>query len=255
MTPWTEGLLPQSRLKFLPARAGAAGTAVLTRDRAIMGVPMRILALADLHGNLGALDAILATAPAVDVIVLAGDLTHFGPASLVERVLTRCARHAGRVIAVGGNCDGPAVEARLRRSDVDLHADARVVDGVVFYGVGRAQRWHDRSWELQEDELAQLLEHARVRAGRPPDVLVTHAPPWGVCDRSRSGRPGGSRAVRAAVAAHRPRLVVCGHIHEAAGWERLGASVVVNCGPAAAGMAGLITLDDGVRVEHLRAPR
>ena len=43
----------------------------------------------------------------------------------------------------------------------------------------------------------------------------------------------GSEAILAAVEHKQPRLVLCGHIHEAAGEEAtVGASRVVNLGPA-----------------------
>jgi Icc-related predicted phosphoesterase len=39
--------------------------------------------------------------------------------------------------------------------------------------------------------------------------------------------------VRSAIEALHPRLVVCGHIHAGAGqWDQIGASPVVNAGPA-----------------------
>jgi len=216
---------------------------------------MRILAVADLHGNLRALDAILAEAPPVDVVVLAGDITHFGPVRVVDTLIRRCSR-LGPVVAVGGNCDGPDVALRLKELGGSVHADAREVLGATFYGAGSAQRWRSLTWEVGEDVLAGWLAQARARAeslaGGGPRVLVSHAPPYGVCDRSHAGHPGGSTAVRNAVETDHPDLVICGHIHEAAGEAACGATRVVNCGPSVEGWYSVIELGQEIRVSRAR---
>lgn len=53
------------------------------------------------------------------------------------------------------------------------------------------------------------------------DILVTHTPPEGYCDRSRSGTRGGCSGLLAALARTKPYLHVCGHIHEAGGVEEI----------------------------------
>jgi uncharacterized protein len=61
-------------------------------------------------------------------------------------------------------------------------------------------------------------------------VLVVHSPPKGYVDGPRRL---GSEAILAAIEDKQPRLVLCGHVHEAAGEEAtVGASRVVNVGPA-----------------------
>ncbi|KAL2759151.1 hypothetical protein ACRALDRAFT_1062195 [Sodiomyces alcalophilus JCM 7366] len=53
------------------------------------------------------------------------------------------------------------------------------------------------------------------------DVVVTHTPPRTHCDRNRDGLPAGCEALRRAMWRIRPRLAVCGHVHEARGAERV----------------------------------
>ncbi len=67
----------------------------------------------------------------------------------------------------------------------------------------------------------------------PPEaVLVVHSPPRGHCDRSAAGEHLGSTAILEAIEAKRPRLAVCGHIHEAWGQESAAAGTpVYNLGP------------------------
>jgi uncharacterized protein len=60
-------------------------------------------------------------------------------------------------------------------------------------------------------------------------VLVVQSPPKGYVDGKRHL---GSEAVLRTIEEKQPRLVVCGHIHEAAGEEaRVGATRVINAGP------------------------
>jgi Icc-related predicted phosphoesterase len=60
-------------------------------------------------------------------------------------------------------------------------------------------------------------------------VLVVHAPPFGIRDRVLGRIHVGSRAVRRLVDRCSPALVICGHVHEQAGIEIIGKTIVVNC--------------------------
>jgi Icc-related predicted phosphoesterase len=63
-------------------------------------------------------------------------------------------------------------------------------------------------------------------------VLAVHSPPHGHVDVSR-GRHLGSESVLRAIESRRPRLALCGHIHEQWGREStIGATRVINLGPA-----------------------
>ncbi|KAH0430486.1 calcineurin-like phosphoesterase [Colletotrichum camelliae] len=53
------------------------------------------------------------------------------------------------------------------------------------------------------------------------DVVVTHTPPRTHRDESRLRRAAGCEALRRALWRVRPRLAVCGHVHEARGAERV----------------------------------
>ncbi|WYZ46587.1 hypothetical protein EsH8_IX_000812 [Colletotrichum jinshuiense] len=53
------------------------------------------------------------------------------------------------------------------------------------------------------------------------DVVVTHTPPRTHCDGSRARSAAGCEALRRALWRVRPRLAVCGHVHEGRGAERV----------------------------------
>ncbi len=105
------------------------------------------------------------------------------------------------------------------------------MNGETFYGLGGGvptTPFGSWSWDFSEDEAGELL------AAMPEGcVLVSHSPPLGALDRDSSGRRRGSVAVREAIEAKSPRLVVCGHIHACGGeWDAIGQSLIVNAGPA-----------------------
>jgi predicted phosphodiesterase len=85
---------------------------------------VRVAVLADIHGNLPALEAVLAEVDAagVDRIVLNGDLV-FGP--MPAETLDRLADLGDRAIWVGGNCEREALAVRDGRAAADLPEQVR----------------------------------------------------------------------------------------------------------------------------------
>ena len=53
------------------------------------------------------------------------------------------------------------------------------------------------------------------------DILITHTPPKYHCDESHAGVPAGCEVLRQALWRIRPRLAICGHVHEGRGAERV----------------------------------
>lgn len=53
------------------------------------------------------------------------------------------------------------------------------------------------------------------------DIVVTHTPPKYHCDERKDRRAAGCEALRMALWRTRPRLAICGHIHESRGAERV----------------------------------
>ena len=65
----------------------------------------------------------------------------------------------------------------------------------------------------------------------PFDILISHTPPARTnLDRTARGEHVGSEAVRRWIATARPALLVCGHIHESWGVERVEGVLCLNAG-------------------------
>lgn len=61
-------------------------------------------------------------------------------------------------------------------------------------------------------------------------ILLTHSPPYGHLDKIHSGKHVGSKIVLEAIKKYQPKLVLCGHIHEAKGKTKIGKTDVYNLG-------------------------
>jgi hypothetical protein len=215
---------------------------------------MKLLGITDLHGDYPALDRILKDAGPVDVILLGGDITHFGTPNAAESIVRYVQPSARQVLAVAGNCDSAAIDQRLAELGVSLFHRGVVLDGVGFYGVSAMPPWGGHMYELTEAEIAATLQAGREQLGEPlREVLLSHPPPHATrLDRTYRGEHVGSRAVRRFIEETHPALVLCGHIHEARGVDTLGVTTVVNCGHARRGQYAVVEVSASIQVE-LRA--
>ena len=206
---------------------------------------MKILAFADVHDRFDKVTAVLQRVRPVDVALIAGDLTTNGTPADVERALAAWLPLVPHLFAVAGNMDSPQIDQALERLGVSLNGCCRRAGSLTFFGCSAAPISIGTPYEIPESEIAARIERGFAQAqGARPMVFVPHAPPHGCVDLTWSRTHAGSRAVSDFIQRAQPALVVCGHIHEARGQQRLGGSLVVNCGPAARGHYALIDLDE-----------
>ena len=64
----------------------------------------------------------------------------------------------------------------------------------------------------------------------PYSILITHNPPYGIVDKAYNGKYVGSKIISNAIKKHKPKLVLCGHIHEAKGKGKIGKTEIYNLG-------------------------
>ncbi len=207
---------------------------------------MKILALADVHGNENALykasDWIRKHRP--DAVVLAGDITHFGPEAWAERFVRALVDQDVTVLGVPGNCDPPEVSSAIERGGgISLHEKRVKVGSVVFAGVGGSNPTpFPTLYSRGEEELRTAVEGLL----KDVDVFVSHAPPWGKNDVAhRVGGHTGSKELARLLEEWRPKVVVTGHIHEARGVQEEDGIVYINPGKAGAGNGGWVEVEHG----------
>lgn len=193
---------------------------------------MNVLCFSDLHCDVAAAERIVEQSDQADVIIGAGDFAnqHQG----LERTLDVLKAISKPAILVPGN--GETFEelqeaASCWNSARVLHGSGCEVMGETFWGVGGGipvTPFGDWSYDFDEEQAVGLLKGCPVGG-----VLVVHSPPFDTVDHDRSGRIRGSQTIRATVEEKRPKLVVCGHIHDDWGETvQLGESRVINAGPS-----------------------
>ncbi len=194
--------------------------------------------MSDLHGSPRALkeSRTLIRKHRPDLFLVTGDITNFGPADYARELFEGLPVKA---FGLPGNCDPADVVPLMESMGVNLHGRREEFRGQTFVGIGGSSPTPFHTpFELSEEDLLQSLRTLMVKGA----ILATHSPPRGHVDETPWSGHAGSDAIRQVVEEFEPRLVLCGHIHEARGVEE-GKVTFVNPGPASGGCAALIDMD------------
>ncbi len=188
----------------------------------------RILAFSDIHRDLDACARLVEAGTQADLVIGAGDFAsiHRG----LEETMQALAPLAPKAVYVPGNNE---TEEALRAATpaLVLHGQGVTFAGLRLVGLGAAVPplpplpWG--SFDLTEDQAEAALAPFDAC-----DVLILHAPPRGVADVITGRGSMGSTALRDAIGRLRPKLALCGHIHD--GWGQsgmIGTTTVHNLGP------------------------
>jgi len=188
---------------------------------------MRLLAFSDVHRNDRTARKLADMAADADVVVAAGDFAdlHIGLDKLIDMLVVI---ETPTVLVPGNNETEDALREACQgwKAATVLHGEGKTIDGVDFYGLGGGiptTPW-DWSFDLTEEE-------AEAKLAETPEggVLVVHSPPKGHLDGPREL---GSEAILSAIQEKRPRVAICGHVHEDGGKEdRIGPTRLYNVGP------------------------
>ena len=184
----------------------------------------RIAALSDVHGNVAALEAVLAdvTREQPDRMVVAGDLVLNGPepAAVVDALREASASGMG---VIAGNTD-------VAVADFDYAAAFPWMTDGVPDAIAAAAEWaHDALGDERVEWLRALPSERRLRTDDDTLVLVCHASPG-------SQTAGFDQDLDPSVTIERvartdARVIVCGHTHLPEVRD-LGWKVIVNDGSA-----------------------
>jgi Icc-related predicted phosphoesterase len=185
---------------------------------------VRVVCISDTHGRHRDL-----TVPAGDLLIHAGDLTRHGTLDELRDLNAWLGDlpHQHRLV-IAGNHDHCCVAAPEVLTAVFSNAhylcDTSVtVGGLVCFG----SPWTDSlGWAFGRSLLSLQYHWSSL----PPeiDVLITHGPPLGLGDKERTGTHCGDAGLAGALQRIRPRLHVCGHIHEAYGAYAWEGTTIVN---------------------------
>ena len=206
---------------------------------------LKLLHITDIHSNFKLLER-LSKAEAADILIISGDITHFGNqkdislfSSLIEKLFPSAA-------LVFGNCDTPVMESHPSTKKWRLNSRPLQFKNVTFLGIsGSLPCLGTTPYELSENEFHQQLKKLANSGTILPRefVFVTHQPPINTLnDQLLNSQHVGPKSIRSFIETMQPKLCLTGHIHEARGTDHIGNCIVHNPGPFREGYYSIITL-------------
>jgi len=208
---------------------------------------MKILAVADIHGSQYRLNLVLKNIReySPDLVVLCGDITQFGPGEMATNLLNQI---PVKTFAIPGNIDTFDVDQGIIASNATyLHMRQVVIQGIPFVGIGREIPSPIVDITIIEGAEKKSLMNILDKTS----VLITHFPPFKLQDKIFIGSHGGSKELRALIDTRKPRLVLCGHIHEDPGVTKLVNTTVVNCSLGKRTEGAIVEINDTIKVAIL----
>jgi len=190
-----------------------------------------IVCISDLHEH-------LVEIPACDLLLIAGNVSfafkgdratkHAYLAGEFKQWLGRVP--ATEIVLVAGNHD-QSIEAWGVPDGLRCHylQDARIeLFALRIWGTPWQPWFYDWAFNAPHRDGEAFLASKFDAIPADTDIVVAHGLPHGHGDHTSAAIHVGSTAMAATLARVKPRLMVCGHIHEAAGRYRLGETEVVN---------------------------
>lgn len=201
---------------------------------------VRILAMSDIHDDWNLICAEEALVPA-DICVLAGDLTDMGvfrPSGVfhARAALGMLSNRYRKVLWIPGNHDF-GLDGRTFAQYANVHC---LLDGpyngpVTIQGVSLSVAYNMPNLAYTWCHMTADPEvENRAFDLAPCDILVSHSPPFGVCDadgvdlETKEVCHIGSRVLTEYIERCRPKIVICGHAHGGSGSGAIGETTIVN---------------------------
>jgi Icc-related predicted phosphoesterase len=206
---------------------------------------MKLLTVGDLHYNMRQFDWVLANAERYDMIIIVGDLLNIaGHVDLDTQILVvnkylQRLKAKTTLMVCSGNHDGDR-----RSPEGEFFADwldTAALDTIHGDGAGFTAGdwrfsvcpWWDGPVGREKVDTFLREESAKVTGSW---FVIHHAPPSGTRPAWTGKRDFGDSHLREFIMAHKPQIVLSGHIHNAPfrqedGWhDRLGETWIFNAG-------------------------
>ncbi|MDP3029523.1 MAG: metallophosphoesterase family protein [Deltaproteobacteria bacterium] len=216
---------------------------------------MRIIAFGDIHERTENIEKIKDLSRA-DCVIITGDLTNVGGIDKAKLVLENVRRHNSNLHAQAGNFDQKKVQDYLTELNINIHANGFLIENVGIFGVGGSNYTpFNTPIEYSEEEIKNFIYQGFTKVNYAAlKIFVTHAPPFNTSvDVVAGGRHVGSKAVRSFIEEHQPQVCITGHIHEAAGHDTIGQTMIINPGMLKNGGYVEILIDSkGIKAELKR---
>lgn len=193
---------------------------------------MIVTCVSDTHG------ALPAAIPECDLLVVAGDFAAgMGPAQEQGYILGEFSNWLRRApvtdaVVVAGNHEHCVQRWGWPRQvpAIYLEDSGVTLQGQKIWGTPWQPWFLDWAFNApKRDTKEDFLRDKFAMIPDDTDIIVAHTPPWGVLDRNSRGKKCGSRALLMRMLEIKPKLLVCGHIHDSGGQTQMvNDTLVVN---------------------------
>ena len=200
---------------------------------------LKMLVLSDLHAVNSQLDKLDDEFSKADGVIFAGDFAEcFKPETGKEALDLLCKKHEN-IFAVLGNCDNEQFMEDLEKQDICIEKTLVFHEGLALAGAGGGSKFTGKTeFERTEEEIISDFDIVKNSIEETGDdslwnslVLVCHNPPKGeVVDAVNPELHAGSQLFTDYIKENQPVAVICGHIHEGTGIEKIGNTTVINPG-------------------------
>lgn len=180
---------------------------------------MKIIAISDTHGQHQSVKL-----PAGDMLIHAGDVSKRGTQPQVQEFLDWFSALDYRYkIFIAGNHDfyferekAAAIEALIPANIIYLNDSFVEIEKLKIWGSPVQPWFYDWAFNRQRGE--DIRRHWKL-IPEALDILITHGPVAGILDRVITGQHVGCEDLAERIRQVKPRVHICGHIHEAYGVE------------------------------------
>jgi hypothetical protein len=212
---------------------------------------MKIFQFSDIHGTIEGLEKISSDIKLADLIILSGDITHFGHKEEAITIISYYEKLNKNILAITGNCDYPDVLDVLIDKEYNIEGKLKPVKNYYFIGLGGSLITpFNTPNEYSEDYYEAQLKKISNSINSRPVIIVSHQPPFKTSlDKVMVFKHIGSKALRKFIEENQPILCLCGHIHEAIGIDKIGKTKIVNSGSFRAGKYAEINIENDIIIE------
>jgi Icc-related predicted phosphoesterase len=189
---------------------------------------MQITTISDTHTQHNQLNL-----PCGDILIHAGDLCSSGSEDQVQSFVKWFAKQEYQYkIFIAGNHDfwleqstTKAIEKMIPKEVIYLNDSGVTINGINIWGSPVQPEFFD--WAFNRQRGAAIKKHWDLIPA-DTDILITHGPAFGKLDRTTSGLNVGCDDLLTVIEKVKPKLHVCGHIHEGYGIQKNENSTFVN---------------------------
>lgn len=207
---------------------------------------MKILAISDLHDR--PIDQLLKLDD-IDCVFVLGDITTGKGLIKTQEIMNKLRTSYPSVYSITGNWETADASDWLEREGISIDGKTVEIGGYQVLGIGGSTPTPFKTpREFPEYYYENMFKGWLEIPIEGRSIILSHAPPYGVCDKTFIGTHVGSKPLRNFILQRQSNLVLCGHIHEGRGKTNLDKTIVVNPGPAPDHYA-ILEIDKTISVE------